>query len=736
MANRTNRRSNVPTLDYAPPRTVMLDDPRTGREGSGAFALADTFKGLGQKVSALADEAVIREAEAQGARAGLSPSFDPQVLFKEGTLRAQAFDRAAARSYQVQLDRNVRSDVDQAVEEFGHAPEQLKGRLDQIRQGYTTNLPPQLLPAFEGRFLSFEHAEMSAALARNEKLRLAEERAEILPAIEALRKDMIGLAFKGGDPETVAAGLATQMEAFKNRLIEYGPREAFTLGGVEYEADAGRAGLLGPDEIVSEISEAEQVAATAQVLGRVETMASSAQVEAYRAQVISEQRELGAQSPFSPAALSRLDNALSSQASAKRAEERRAAAEIAADLRDLQSLVEAGFAIDPDRIAEVSRAARVLGDRGLVEDAADLRQHNSIAAAARQGSPTQLMAEIEAEREAAGDQVTLSQARSIAVKEKVLASMSRGLRDNPHAWADRAGVVPNTPLDPASEDFVAQLTARRRASDQISSYYGFKAPVLQPGEAARFATLFETGTVDERMAMMMRFNQGLGDAAGDVYAELSKQSPFLAHAGALLAQGDGAVRAVRDALVGQEAIAQGSAVEVEKIDKDDVLSETLGGALAYRPDVRGEVIEAADAIYAARATRRGAVKPGEARRMYRDALNEALGGQGDFGGLGEYRGVQLAIPPQIRRGKFEDFVQALNDQQLIDQSLNGEAPVWGSGAPFGAEALGNVWLVDAGQPGLYLLSATDPSKTVPRFVLSGEVGAMQNYVLDLRGVGQ
>lgn len=735
MANRTQQRSNVPVYEVRDAAPVMLEDPRTGNEGAGAFALAGVVGRLGRQVSNMADEAVIRAAEADGARAGLSPSFDPQILFKDGSLRAQAFDRAAARSYQVQLDRNMREGIAAAVEEFGHAPDQLKGQFDQLRAGYRSILPPQMQPAFEGRFLSFEHAEMSAALARNEKLRLAEERAEILPAIEAMRKDMIALGYKGGDPDIVAAGVASQMEAFKERLIEYGPRGAFSLGGVEFEADAGRAGLLGPDDIAAELAEAEQAAQSAQVLGTVERMNSSAAIERYREAFVAEQRGLGADSPFAPAALDRLDNALSAQAAAKRAEERRAAAEVRADLRDLQSLVDAGFAIDEERIGAVSRAARVLGDGELVEGAAALRSVNAIADAARRGTPGQLMAEIEAERAAAGGTVSLAQARSIAAKEKVLSAMVRGLREDPHGWADRVGVVPNTPLDPAGEDFVDQLAARRRATEQIADHYGFAVPVLRPGEASRFATVFETGTVDDRLAVMVRFNQGLGEDASAVYAELSKHSPFLAHAGALLARGESAVPAVRDALVGHEAIRQGSAIEIDNSVKESVIAEHLGGALALRPDVRAETIEAADAIFAARATRRGGIRPGEVKALYLGALNEALGGQGEFGGLAGYRGVQLAVPPQFKRDDFEDFVQGLSDDQLAALTLAGP-PRFVDGRLFTADQLDRVWLVDAGQPGVYLLSTTDPRKAVPKFIQAGSVGAMQNYVLDLREVGQ
>lgn len=251
---------------------------------------------------------------------------------------------------------------------------------------------------------------------------------------------------------------------------------------------------------------------------------------------------------------------------------------------------------------------------------------------------------------------------------RVLEQMQASAGENAAAWAkDPIGraqaVLPAKPAelpDPANAapaDLATALAARRGYATDLARQGYTDAPVyFSAAERASLAAAAGTSADPaRRTALAGAFVTAFGRDAPRALREIGAD-PVFAHMGGLVAAG-GNPNFAAEAFRGQQALAAKVVQPLKPELQRAAVQETLGD-LVDQPDEQASIVQAADALYAARA--RG-VDPdsNEGQQLYTQALQEALGAgvkgrnQAQSGGVQKVRSAPVILPIGITSAEVE-----------------------------------------------------------------------------------
>lgn len=235
-------------------------------------------------------------------------------------------------------------------------------------------------------------------------------------------------------------------------------------------------------------------------------------------------------------------------------------------------------------------------------------------------------------------------------------SQQRSALDNDGVdWGKRTGSI-------SSDNIVAQATSlagdrksridlyKKRSMQSTLFAAKMNRPImlLDANEAAGLANVLTQSSVENRIALIAELQEGFGVDSRDLFSQISKDAPEIAHVAGLVNIGTN-MKTAKDALRGLDLIREGVRLKAsgEHVDKTERVRAAIGN-VARSPKTMSGILSTADAIYAARSGGEGMFNAS----MYDTALQEAAGmvvaSNGKrFGGIVEFGGNGIVIPRNI-----------------------------------------------------------------------------------------
>lgn len=336
-----------------------------------AQGVAEAARGFGRELGRMADRAWTREGERDAARAiTAADQFGQEVQLRPGFgVDDEAFNAVAREhlltrrigSYQEELSKAEIANPD-SVEGFASARAA-------VRQAYRDKATgdPRLDAAFEREATVQDQAALRRVRQGQERTRISTARGAWTDAAATgetlLGQAIVSAGFDDAGAQLVGVGLNN----FASRLAQFGPREAFTIGGIAFAADPSRAGVVSPEELAQQFDQVQTRTRMSWIMSAAERSPDVASRRAFIGQV--RERWAAGDPAFVGLAATQMDQLVNRmEAGLAREEADQAAAVRAAgeQARDLLKAYEYGGAVDTDQMLGLARQS---GDPGLIAEA-------------------------------------------------------------------------------------------------------------------------------------------------------------------------------------------------------------------------------------------------------------------------------------------------------------------------------------------------------------------------------
>lgn len=398
------------------------------------------------------------------------------------------------------------------------------------------------------------------------------------------------------------------------------------------------------------------------------------------------------------------------------------AKDVKAEISSQQGILDKGGMPSDESIVKLEARLGGLGEYGseAAEDLAQLKIMRNAVKGLRQLSPVGLQEQInkiangidgfgQSGLDTEEEVLILNQA------EKLLSNMTSALAKDPISYGVKTGVIDFTPLDFTDENFGTQVTDRIRSGLAVAGNYGTEPVFLTNEEADVFMSFMESADRTGKLAMLQNISQGFGPYAPDVFEQISKKSPELAHVGGLMVLGNSQVAS--EALAGLELISSGyKAPEATPVNLDGAYNETASSALMMQSNLVASGKDIALAIYTKRAQAKGLDLFNA--RLWNESINAAFGGNGEFGGIQEVFGKQTLLPSEASAKQVDTALGQVTMDQFKNSFVN-------SAVGIDAELFGDIiddgewnddyFLVNSGY-GTYFIGTGDPGTAGFRLV--------------------
>tara|TARA_R110001606_G_scaffold51409_1_gene128026 strand:- start:972 stop:3080 length:2109 start_codon:yes stop_codon:yes gene_type:complete len=348
------------------------------------------------------------------------------------------------------------------------------------------------------------------------------------------------------------------------------------------------------------------------------------------------------------------------------------------DLKDANKILTSGGTISVDTISGLENRAKSMGVDGaeLRVLANNLKVKKTIFDIARKTNLNSLSAEITKYSTdgipGVGDpgNNTLLETEIINDLKVLETNMRSELKRDPLTFAERSGNTSITKIDFTSENSAIQIGKRINEANAVSAQYGSQVKFLKDNEANSLKSFFDNSqtTIDAKLAVLNKINEGFGRHSQDVLKELSqKGAPELAHLGGLMKLG--LFENAKLAMQGLDLKNNNrQAPEITNINTTTEFSRTVGNALQFMPAaVQGAAKSVTDLIY-----NKLALDAGEQffrPNLYERAAKLALGLQGENGGVDDVDGHPTLIPKQLDADKLEDMMENITVDNLSAQGI-------------------------------------------------------------------
>lgn len=407
----------------------------------------------------------------------------PLALRNDGTIRGDAFDGAAMRSYAWRMQAGLSSDLNTAYEQNKDDPAAFNKAVGQVRDTYLKDenfSDPRMREIFDQAF-----AEKSAAYSRDVATRQEgklrqEEQASFAAALSAQsveleRQSMVLGASKDGDKL-----VQTQLDK--------------VIGNIDM---AERAGTISPAAALKMRMDAEETAVRGRIQGVYEALPTPERKREFALSVL-EDWKTGegplAKLPYDT--VKGISNTLFADATRLTEEQKSAIATEKARVKtaiddDVASLEHTGQGLDPEKAGLDPSHVRDLLTAQEYAKWQDDREKAQKLYQATAGMDTQTPEDIEARADMLKPQPGqpgFEQAQK--VYDAVRAKQTQILKDrvaDPLAEAKRSGVLDIAPIDTSTPDAMAQsLNTRAAQARQLSRIYQMDVPLFSKQEVKVF----------------------------------------------------------------------------------------------------------------------------------------------------------------------------------------------------------------------------------------------------------
>lgn len=350
---------------------INIGAPAAGAAG----ALADSARRVGRQVRQMAERAWTREGEADAANviaAGELTGNKPGIRQGRG-VDDEAYntvirERLLTERKALYLEQSDQIDI---------ANPDSVGRWAEADAAMTGAFTPTGDPTVDTDFANFVTVQRAQRLGR---VRGGEERARqemvrgTYVETAAVGRTALGQAIAtAGFDEQGSRLVGVSLAQYAQQLARFGPREAFTIGGIEFAADPSRAGVISPALLAETFDASRRDAQMGWISQAAERSPDAASRRAFIGQV-QERWQAGdeAFTGLDVGDFDQLQRGLNAGLARAEADEASAMAAAAARARDLLTAGEYGDAVD---MAELRQLAEQSGDVGLMAQVDFAAQH-------------------------------------------------------------------------------------------------------------------------------------------------------------------------------------------------------------------------------------------------------------------------------------------------------------------------------------------------------------------------
>lgn len=425
------------------------------------------------------------------------------------------------------------------------------------------------------------------------------------------------------------------------------------------------------------------------------------------------------------------------EAAEARREYRERQRDIAASVEDAVASLTEGRQPAPGEVGQLVAAAHAAGRPQLARRAEYLGTIAAVTAGYRSASPKELqdyVHKLDAKINAAGAKASTALLAEREGATELLGTMTQTLRSDPLSWASRAGTAQIAPIDWNDPN---TMRARIKPAMATAQRYGVAPQYLTDEEKGQLQAYLSQATPQQKLQVARNLSLGFGRQTGQALMTMGQSQTFT-HAAGLAGYGGRYADVARRIFIGQD-LAKTSQV-LPSSDKIDALAaDELGRSLAYQGKTRAAAVSAANALYVERASQRGLTKDKFDPDLWKQGLNEALGGIGGTGGLytpgsGGWVGYvrsnkpSVVLPVGMSGQRFDDLLYGATPAELKAAGVGGKGPMDSHGRPIDAATFAGASLFSAGD-GKYLVSL---DKNGTQFLRGG--GKNGFYILDMRAL--
>lgn len=642
--------------------------PDNGLEAalSGRNGVASQLGAIGQRIGQMADHAAGVEGKQAGHLAGLDPEFRPR---NDGTIRGEAFDRAALDTYLAKTRVEIDNDIQGTALKHQADPAGLSKVLQGREAGWLQNAPVELHPEIKTLFAHGSLVAQRAATRQLWERQAAEQRGAMQEELQSSMRLLHQGAFAAGLDPAADEVMATRISQLEGALRRRGPD--------------GKP-LVDPAAAVKLIADAKEQVSTARLQGAFERLPDLGAKEAFLKQLDTDfAGSTGLAKAYDLQTFQQVRRHLEAELHRDQAKARQASGTLGHIVKEVQHRADKGYGVPEAELSAVRARVIATGDAETIAALGDAEDSLRFQQAARRLPLPQLEQTVgEMRQHLATNPPTLADRgrinRRLEKAEALLTQAQGEVKSNPLGWEARVGmadVVPLGNVDLRDAGAVQAWGAGRvaQAEDAAQRHALGKPVYLQPVEKRALAKQFERGGQDG-LAAVTFVTRAFGEQrAQDVLAELGKDAPAGALIGRLALTTGGNNPGVLDAAEGLHIKAQPGHKNVAPSRTDALLEvrNEIGAALGENTPYLDQAMKVADAIYERRAYRDGktAVFDGkEWRKALREALGEHEVGGRIYGGIagvgGGWFGGAVVLPPSVAKDKAAATFAAITPEDL------------------------------------------------------------------------
>jgi len=370
-------------------------------------------------------------------------------------------------------------------------------------------------------------------------------------------------------------------------------------------------------------------------------------------------------------------------------------AKLASDrIADLTKIMEAGGQIDNAQLVKLETELNQLNNvidtttgqpinLEAKKDLQELKAVNTVLSAYRQRSPDEMRRELDKWQggiEGAGGSGidTTLEVSVVNAAQKLITNAETNLKKNGLEHATTVGLVQPTNINFGAEpaELFNSIQKRRQDLNVVRDVFpNYKIGPLRSGEVQILKNALETGTVGEQMNVLGSIVGAFRQDSYDVFDQVSKDAPLMAHVGGLMLMGKQDV--ARMILEGRQSNKVGGPLptDLTRKDIDTVIAERIGGSLQnQKAEVRGAAVDASTAIFRYLVESNGISSLTSVNdSLIEKAVNLATGGDGNIemdgmGGIKEIRDRQVLVPEFMSGEDFESLIDNLTVEQVMAAS--------------------------------------------------------------------
>lgn len=644
--------------------------------------LAKDFSG---HLNNMLDDKIARESAQAGVEAAQKNKF--RVL-QEDTIAAKAYNKAGLNTYTTMLESRSRVEIEKIYEANKHDASELKKKLDGFKAGIMTEInqnAPVLGPTYEAIFL--RHSQPLIRQAHRDGLAVVreEEIASTMTAIETNINSGSRYARTEMDDDKYAIGIAGERQAIKEKLLEQGPPQGFEFEGEKIEADAGRSGAIGVDDMQRILADFDDQILMNRVLGKFEnTDNKQAFYDNFEATA---HDKLGKQ--LDADQIERIASKMRSDLTRERVERNAQKSILSSEVTDAVFVLERGRV--PPGYESLRQAVKDFPE--LAEDLDIAYKQKEIAAEYRTLTPAEqeqhLLEVIERTREKA----TRADTELVERLSKIHSETMNALKEDPVQFGKEIGLYDLQPLDFGNPD---TFTKRREAYVTLRNQYGIESTGLTDNEILELENHLEAADSAGKLALLSGFESQMhqGQYAA-LLNEIADDFPAYATAASI---GSQAPKLASDIVAGSALVEDPEISKFlpTKIDYQPAVTGYVGNAFMHDGGALTQTIQSALAVDLLRRNRNGKLDDFNSEDFER-VLEEVTGG------VYEWNGSSIIAPVRgLDESSFEDLMDSLEAEDLkTPEGLSASMP---NGETVTPEVLRKYGHLESIGDGLYLVN--------------------------------